>query len=73
MKSSLRLRWTGGVIAAIVLLSVPYGRGTSEASAVSTTVNPMPMLMANAPDSFTRKVDAIPRSGWTATGERPVR
>ncbi len=67
MKSSLRLRWTGGVIAAIVLLSVPYGRGTSEASAASTTVNPTPMLMANAPDSFTRKADAIPRSGWTAT------
>jgi galactose oxidase len=59
------LRWTGGIAAAIVVLSLPYGHGAPQAAAMTMTGDPM--LTATAPDSFTPKADALPSSGWTAT------
>jgi hypothetical protein len=67
MKSSVMLRRTGATIAAMVVLSVPYGHGAAKATIMSMTGKPTPMLMATTPDSFTPKVDALPASGWTAT------
>ena len=67
-RSSVVLRWTGGTIAAVLLLAAPFGRGAPEAAAALTApVNPTPMLMASTADAFTPKAAALSPSGWTAT------
>jgi galactose oxidase len=58
-------RLTGGIAASIVFLSIPSGYAASDT--MGMTGDPTKMLMPTTADSFTPKVAAIPRSGWTAT------
>ena len=58
-------RLTGGIAASIVFLSIPSDYAASDT--MGMTGDPTKMLMPTTADSFTLKVAAIPRSGWTAT------